>query len=273
MQHLQYLITDMDGVLWHGDTPMPGLVDFFETLHERNIQLMCATNNASKTPEQYVEKLAKFGVAVTPQQIMTSALATAAYVTQHYPASASIYCIGGDGLRQALQQKGLHLLERNDDHTAAELVVVGLHTGVTYEDFAIATLHIRRGATFIGCNPDTTFPSERGLLPGNGSLLALLTAATDQKPVIIGKPHPPMFLACLHQWGPQATGQNSAMLGDRIGTDIVGAHQVGLQTILVLSGVSTAAELAQSNTRPDYVFSDISALRQALQTSPLSTNV
>ncbi|MBK8433322.1 MAG: HAD-IIA family hydrolase [Chloroflexi bacterium] len=264
LSDLRYLISDMDGVLWRGETAVPHLPTFFQTLDAHHIQFVLATNNASKTPAQYVAKLAKFGIAVQPHQIMTSALATAGYLASHAP-HAKIYMVGGDGLREALTAEGLTILPRTERDDTADVVVVGLTAEVTYTDMANATIHIRRGARFIGCNPDATFPSEYGQLPGNGSLLALIQTATSVTPTVIGKPGPIMFHECLRRLGPSATPANTAMLGDRLNTDILGAQGVGLPTILVLSGVDTAVELALSTHQPDFVFNDVAALADAIR--------
>lgn len=265
INQLKHLILDMDGVLWRGNTPIDGLADFFDTLNHQGIRFMLATNNAGKTPDQYVQKLGGFGVTITAEQVMSSALATASFLSHEYnPAETTVYAVGGDGIRQALREAGFNLLERQDDTTKTDIVTVGLTTDVTYEDFSCATLHIRRGARFIGCNPDATYPSERGLLPGNGSLLALIQTATEQEPTVIGKPGPIMFQECLRRFGDEATGDNTAMVGDRLTTDILGGRNAGLQTILVLTGVSTPADLETSDIQPTYICQDINEIAAML---------
>ena len=196
MEHLKNLIIDMDGVLWHGKRPVPGLPDFFATLHHRQMKFVLATNNASKTPEQYVAKLAGFGVKVEPAQILTSAIATADYLQEEYAVETAVFIIGGDGLHQAIQQRGFHILTTADvmeRGLRAKVVVVGLWREVTYADFAAGTVCINQGARFIGTNPDVNLPSEYGRLPGAGSFLALLEAASGVRPTIIGKPGVIMF--------------------------------------------------------------------------------
>jgi 4-nitrophenyl phosphatase len=266
LTQLRYLISDMDGVLWRGETAVPGLPAFFDQLHAQGIQFILATNNASKTPAQYVAKLARFGVAIQPHHVMTSALATADYLAQHMP-HGRVYMVGGDGLREALQAAHIPLLPRDERSETADAVVVGLTADLTYADMATATIHIRRGARFIGCNPDTTFPSEHGPLPGNGSLLALLQTATGVTPTIIGKPGPLMFHACLHQLGPEANTSNTAMLGDRLNTDIWGAQGIGLPSILVLSGISSLLDVATSDIKPDLIVADLAELTEQLRTT------
>jgi 4-nitrophenyl phosphatase len=252
LRDLRGLIIDMDGVLWRGDDPLPGIRDFFALLRERPIVFRMATNNASKSPSQYVNKLASMGVEAEADEILTSAVVTAQHIAARAP-GASVYAIG-DGMRQAVLDHGLHL-SRGE---AADFVAVGWDPELTYKELAEATLLIHAGAEFIGTNPDRTWPSERGLLPGNGAILAFLQAATDVEPFIIGKPERPMFEAALSAMGTDAA--HTAMLGDRLETDIVGGHQAGLRTIFVLSGVSDEAELAASPVKPDWVFRDVQEL-------------
>ncbi len=256
LRDIRALVIDMDGVLWRGNVPLPGLAEFFALLRRRSISFRLATNNANKTPGQYVHKLASMGVEVAPDYILTSAVVTAQYLAATAP-GASVYVIGGDGLRQAVLDYGLHL--SNGDH--ADFVAVGWDPELTYGQLSEATLLIRAGAKFIGCNPDRTWPGERGLLPGNGATLAFLQASTDVAPLIIGKPERTMFDVALKAMG--ADPAYTAMLGDRLETDIVGGQKAGLRTILVLTGASDEAALAASPVKPDWVFDGIQELAHA----------
>jgi 4-nitrophenyl phosphatase len=261
---IESLILDMDGVLWHGDTPMPGLAEFFATMRDAGIGCVLATNNATKTAAMYTERLAGFGVAMPPEQILTSAEATASYLTGEYDYGAPAYVIGDRGLREAIAARGFRQVtprEVRGGETAA-FVVAGLSRDVTYEDLAMGSVLIRRGAPFIGTNPDVTFPSELGPLPGAGALLALITAATGVEPTIIGKPGPIIFLEAVKRLGSDPA--TVAMVGDRLSTDITGAKAAGLQAILVLSGISTREEAAVALIKPDYIFEDITELAQFL---------
>jgi 4-nitrophenyl phosphatase len=260
LRDIRALIIDMDGVLWRGDDPLPGITDFFSLLKARPIGFRMATNNASKSPRQYVDKLASMGVKVASEDILTSAVATAQYIASIAP-GASVYAIG-DGLRQAVLDCDLHL----SDGEEADFVAVGWDPKLTYKELSEATLLIYAGAKFIGTNPDRTWPSERGLLPGNGAILACLQAATDVEPFIIGKPERTMFDAALSAMGADAA--HTAMLGDRLETDIVGGYKAGLRTIFVLTGASDEAELAASPVKPDWVFRDIQELTQVWSTLP-----
>jgi 4-nitrophenyl phosphatase len=246
----------MDGVLWRGNTPITGLIDFFDLLRERSIAFRLATNNASKTPDQYVQKLAFMGVQVSPEAILTSAIATAQYLADTAP-GATVYMIGEDGLRQALLDHGLRLSDGNH----ADFVVSGWDRGINFDRLAQATLLIRAGARFVGTNPDRTWPGEHGLLPGAGATLAFLEAASGVSPHIIGKPQRAMFDMAVAAMG--ASAAHAAMLGDRLETDIAGGQNAGLHTILVLTGVSDEVALAASEIKPEWVFPSIRELTDA----------
>lgn len=254
------LIIDMDGVLWRGDQPLPGLVEFFAALRRLGIRFILATNNASKSGDEYVAKLMKFGVPIALDEILTSPQATAAYLARHAP-DARVFVIGEPGLAFELRSKGLHVV--NDRPESATHVVVGWDRTLTYDKLAEACLLIRRGATFIGTNPDVTYPSERGIVPGNGATLAALQAATDVAPIIIGKPQPEMMVQAMQRMG--GTPNNTAVVGDRLDTDIRGGLNAGLTTILVLTGVTSREQAESGPIRADYVFEDISAVAEALR--------
>jgi 4-nitrophenyl phosphatase len=255
------LILDMDGVLWHGDAPASGLLELFEALRSLGLDYVLATNNATRSAEQYVEKLAWMGVAVAAERILTSSQATAAYLRERFPAGAAVYPVGEAGLRQALEAAGHRLLKGEGvatDDGLADAVVVGLDRQACYPQLARAAVLIRRGAAFIGTNADLTLPTEGGLLPGAGSLLAFISAASGAEPTIIGKPRPALFEQALVRLGGRPA--DTVMVGDRIATDIVGAASLGMRTILLLSGVSGPEELAASPIKPTWVFAGLPEL-------------
>lgn len=263
---LQHLILDMDGVLWRGETALPGVVDFFATLRRKGIGVVLATNNATKVAVQYKEKLAGLGVDIAADRILTSAEATAGYLSEQYPAGTTAYVVGESGLEVALRNREFNLLQ-SDGYVGqgehADVVVVGFTRHVCYPQLASAAHLVNNGARFVGTNPDVTFPSEWGPLPGAGSLLAFLQAATGQEPLIVGKPNQAIFHEALARLG--GTPQNTAMVGDRLETDIAGAQAAGLRTILLLSGVTGRQELDESDLQPDHVFDDLRALAQYLE--------
>lgn len=253
LRGIRHLIVDMDGVLWRGDEPMPDLQPFFTFLREQGISFTLATNNATRAPEKFVSKLAGFGVDVPVDTILTSALVSAAYLEDVASAGSIVYVIGEEGLQHALTERGFVL-----SHEGAEYVVVGWDRHITWDKLATASLLIHDGAGFIGTNPDVTFPTERGPVPGNGALLAALEASTGVKPIVTGKPERRMYEEALRRM--DATPETTAMIGDRLDTDIAGASRAGLTTVLVLSGIATQDKLAASSIKPDLVCADVGAL-------------
>ena len=255
LHSIHHLIVDMDGVLWRGDEPMPGLQEFFAFLRQHSIDFILATNNSSRLPEQYAAKLARFGVEVTPERVLTSAQATAAYLATIAPPGTRVYPIGEEGVRRALEQHGFVLTDEE-----AAYVVSGWDRQLTWEKLATAALLIHAGAGFIGTNPDSNFPTERGPVPGSGAQLAALETTTSVAPVVVGKPEPWMYEEALQRMGAHA--EATAVIGDRLDTDIAGGVRAGLTTVLLLSGISTQADLAASPVKPDLVCADIGELTQ-----------
>jgi len=253
LRNLEHLIIDMDGVLYRGKEAIPGTGGFLDFLRERGIGFVLATNNSTRTPQQYVDRLADMGVAVRPGEILTSAQATAGYLATIAPPGTRIFVVGMDGLWAALQEAGFELVEDQ-----AEYVVAGMDFTICYERLAQATLQIRAGARFIGTNPDRTFPSERGIVPGAGALMAFLEAATGVTPTIIGKPETALLEQAMARMGAQPA--STGVLGDRLETDILAGRRAGLPTLLVLSGVTDRAALAASELRSDLVFDDVAHL-------------
>jgi 4-nitrophenyl phosphatase len=228
---------------------------FFKFLRQRDIGFTLATNNSSRTPEQYIEKLARFGVEVDSESILTSALVAAAYLATQAQPGTRVYAIGKDGVRRALEQHGFVLSE---DHAA--YVVVGWNTDLIWDELATASLLIHQGAGFIGTNPDVSYPTEQGPVPGNGAQLAALQVATGVAPTVTGKPEPQMYEEALRRMN--ASTETTAVIGDRLDTDLAGGVRLGLTTILVLSGITREADLADSSIKPDVVCADIGELMQ-----------
>jgi len=248
---LRNLVIDMDGVLYRGDEAIAGTRELIHFLRQQGIGFVLATNNATRTPQQFVDKLAGMAVQVHTQEVLTSSVATASYLARIAPPGTEVFVVGMDGLRTALEEAGFRLVE-----DGAEFVVAGMDLRL-----AQASLQIRAGARFIGTNPDITFPSERGILPGAGSLLAFLVAASGVQPIIVGKPGTAMLEQALVRMGAQP--DTTAMLGDRLETDILAGQRAGLHTILVLSGVTDEVILSGSEIQPDLVFNDVAHLYAA----------
>ncbi len=253
---VQAVVMDMDGVLWRGEEAFDGLTPFFDFLHDQAIAFALATNNSTQTVGAYVERLNSLGYRVTPENVVTSAVATAEYIRAHYPADARVHILGETGLVEAMREAGYESVDAD-----ADVVVVGMDRALTYEKLKRATYLIRQGARFIGTNADVTFPMPDGLAPGAGSILAALQASTGQQPLVIGKPEPIMFELTITRLG--APAEKTLMVGDRLETDIVGAQRAGLRTALVWSGVTTPQMLAASGLQPDLVLDDLRALHRA----------
>jgi 4-nitrophenyl phosphatase len=256
LRSLRHVIVDMDGVLYRGSQALPGTNRFIEFLRWKDIGFILATNNSTRTPQQFVDKLAGMGVEIQVSEVLTSAQATAGYLAGIAPPATRVFVVGMEGLRSALTEAGFSLVEED-----AEFVVVGMDFEICYERLAQATLEIRAGARFVGTNPDKTFPSERGIVPGAGSILAFLEAATGVTPIVIGKPGTAMIDQALGRLDAQPAC--TAMLGDRLETDILAGQRAGLFTLLVLSGITTRESLSAAAIQPDLVFEDIGHLGQA----------
>jgi 4-nitrophenyl phosphatase len=253
------VVLDMDGVLYRGKMPLPGVADILAFLDSQGIPYACATNNATLTPQEFTAKLDSMGITMPPERIVTSPVATRRYLQDKAPRATRVYCVGMNGLRSALFDDGYFV----EDDEKPEYVVVGMDFEVTYRQLRRACLHIRAGATFIGTNPDTTFPAEDGIVPGCGALLALLQAGSEQAPYVIGKPGPALFLASISILG--AKPEQTLTIGDRLDTDILGARNAGLASALVLTGVTTPEILKTSSVQPDGVYDDLPALLAAWQ--------
>ena len=250
LSSVKHLIVDMDGVLYRGGERLPGARQFLSYLVETEVPFVLATNNSTLPPQQYVSKLAAMDIEVTEDHIITSALASAVYLERVAGPGARVYAIGEDGLFSALTDRGFLLADQG-----VEYVVVGMDRQLTWDKLRIAALAIRAGATFIGTNPDTTLPTEEGLVPGNGATLPALEAATGVSPLIIGKPQPTLLELALEHMG--VSRQGTAIVGDRLETDILGGKNPVIPTVLFLSGIATREELEDSPYRPDLVFAGL----------------
>ncbi len=261
LKNINALVIDGDGVLWSDKDPLPGLTEFFGFLQKRELPYMLVTNNATKTNDQFVQKLAGFGVTIQPENVLTSSIATAAYMKKEYPPGSKVYVVGQEGLRVAMSEAGYII--QDDASQPVDVVVAGADFTLTYEKLKYAALLIRRGAHFIGTNGDLTFPTPDGLAPGAGSILALLEAATGVKPPTIGKPAPMMFNIALEKMS--VTAAETAMIGDRLDTDILGAQRAGLKTIMVTTGVDSKETCQEKDIWPNVIFSGIAELTKIWQ--------
>jgi 4-nitrophenyl phosphatase len=260
MKDIQGIILDLDGVLWRDREPIGDLQQIFFRLQALNLRVMLATNNATRAPAQYVEKLHGFGVEISERQIVNSAIAAARLLAQRFPQGGPLYVIGETGIRTTVQAHGFTLVEDFSREITPLAVVVSMDREVTYQKLRAATLFVRAGAAFYATNTDRTFPTPLGLVPGAGAIVAAVSTATDQHPIVAGKPHPVMIQICLEQMGLHPT--QVLVVGDRLETDIAGGQAAGCHTALVLSGVSTRAQAESWQPPVDVIASDLTALLQ-----------
>ncbi len=254
LAQIAHLILDMDGVLYRGSEPMPRLGELFAFLRERAIPFMLVTNNATKTPGERSRQLAAMGARVLPSEILTSGQGVARYLLKKYPAGTRVHVFGMSALRRALTEEGFVLADED-----VKVVVASVDRDLNFEKVKVASRLIRNGAFFVATNLDPNIPSEEGLVPGTGAMVAMLAAASGVSPIYIGKPEPILYEIAMAQMGaPPAT---TAAVGDRVVTDIVGGKRAGLTTICVLSGVSDRAEAEAAGT--DFIFEDIGCLLDA----------
>jgi 4-nitrophenyl phosphatase len=257
LPHVRALILDIDGVIWKGNQPIGDLQVIFKRIRNRGYRLVLATNNSTRTVEQYLDEFINFGVDLDPWQIISSGEVAAHYLSQLYPNGGNVFVVGENGLMHTLEHYGFH-----NSIQSVLAVVSGLDRYFSYEKLSQAALLIRSGVQFIGTNPDKSLPTPQGLVPGAGSILACLEAATDIKPRIMGKPSPDIYRFALERLG--TSPSETIAIGDRIDTDIVGAQAMGLQTALVLSGVTTVSEAEAWPSKINYIAQDLSTLLEVI---------
>ena len=259
---LRGVLIDLDGVVYTGHVPIPGAGGFLAEARRRGLRFLLVTNNSTTAPEQVAARLKGMDIDVDPREVLTSSMAAVDYVRLHAAPGARMRIIGEDGLRQAAVDMGYEIVE--DGEAQADWVLAGLDRSFTYAKLAAATRDIRGGARFVATNVDALLPVEGGaFLPGAGTMVAAIRTATGVDPVVIGKPEPALFEQGLRRLGGLAPAE-AAMIGDRLDTDIVGGQRVGLRTIMVLSGVSTASEAAAAQPPPDAVLPDLASVAQLL---------
>lgn len=268
LTNVHALIIDMDGVLWEGNRALAGLTEFFQCLRKQSLPFILATNNASLTQDQYIDKLKLMGVSASHKEILTSSMATAHYLAEQVSQNASppsAYVIGEEGLRQPLIQQGFRLIESFDPDAPADFVICGLDRQLTWDKLADASLHLHAGAQFIATNADTSLPTERGPVVGNGAILAALQATTQVSPIVMGKPEPIMYQQAMKILG--VAPEKTIAIGDRLNTDILGAVNTNIRSIMVLTGISQEKDIQSVDYQPTWVMSDIQEVTEALVTA------
>jgi NagD protein len=249
-------LIDMDGVIVREEQPIDGSAEFLARLRARSTPFLVLTNNSIYTPRDLAARLRGSGIEVGEDNIWTSALATARFLDDQRP-GGSAFTIGEAGLTTALYQVGYTQTERDPDY-----VVLGETRTYSFERITQAIRLIEGGARFIATNPDPTGPSPNGSLPATGSVAALISRATGVAPYFVGKPNPLMIRTALNRL--DAHSETTAMVGDRMDTDVVAGLEAGLHTVLVLSGVSDAAEAARHPYVPSQVVDSVADLLDSL---------
>jgi NagD protein len=252
-------LIDMDGVMYRGNQPIPGAIEFVRRLLDDQIPFLFLTNNSQRTKRDVVAKLHRMGIPVTEKHVFTSAIATAQYLASQTPRGTA-FVIGEGGLTNALHEYDFSIVDNDPDY-----VVVGEGRTMTLELIEKAVKLIGRGAKLIATNMDPSCPTEGGVRPGCGAIVAMLEAATGKKAFSLGKPSPVMFRAARKELGLRTA--ETIMIGDTMETDILGATQMGYFSVLVLSGGTRKDELSNFSYRPDLVVSSVADL---LETEALS---
>jgi len=246
-------ICDMDGVIYHGDRLLDGVKEFVDWLYATDKRFLFLTNSSERSPRELVQKLARLGISVEPEHFYTSALATASFLATQRP-GATVYAIGEHGLINALYDRGLSMNDRNPDY-----VVVGETRTYSYEKIEKAVQLVLGGARLIGCNPDLTGPAESGIVPATGALVAPIELATGRKAYFVGKPNPLMMRHALHQLG--CRREETAIVGDRMDTDIIAGIESEIETVLVLSGVTRREDLSTFPYSPHHVLKNVGEIK------------
>ncbi|UBH11535.1 TIGR01457 family HAD-type hydrolase [Macrococcus armenti] len=245
MKKYRGYLLDLDGTMYAGTRVIEGAKEFIEYLSNHNLPYLFVTNNASKRPDEVAEKLTQMGFVATADNVVTSAMATASYIAAESP-GATVYVIGGTGIRQALMDE--ELVIKDSEHV--DYVVIGLDVDINYEKLSTACLAVRNGAKFISTNPDTSIPTERGFLPGNGALTSVITVSTGVQPKFIGKPMETIMNKAVDII--KLPKEEIVMIGDLYMTDIMSGINAGIDTLHVQTGVSTYEQVMAEQVPPTY---------------------
>jgi|KBSSwiStaDraftv2_1062776.scaffolds.fasta_scaffold80494_3 phosphoglycolate/pyridoxal phosphate phosphatase family enzyme len=267
---LRLVIFDLDGVIYRGRQAVPGAADLVAALRQEGLLVRFATNNSMATRALYVPRLVEMGIPAEADEIVTSTSATIDHLRAHLPEVSRVMAVGADGMLDELRAAGFEAMAAADSVDAAydggplaadyDAVIAGLDPSFDFRRLAAATTAIRAGARFIATNADLRYPTPTGFLPGAGSIVAALRAASGSEPLVIGKPEPGIFTAILERAGVAA--DQAVAIGDNPDADMVAARRAGMRSILVLTGVADAAMAASldGERRPDHVADDPEAV-------------
>jgi 4-nitrophenyl phosphatase len=265
MKKIKSLIFDMDGVLWKDENPLVDLEHVFKTINDHKINYAFATNNSTKTPEEYHQKLLKLGIPNDPDQIITSSIVVLAQMLKKFPDGGPVFILGENGLVEPLLQAGFY---HNEESVLA--VVGGMDRQVNYDKFKKAILFLQKDVEFFFTNSDTTFPTPQGKIPGAGSILRTLEVGSGRNAIIAGKPKPAMFEKALEILN--SSPENTLVIGDRLETDILGGLNAQCLTALVLSGISKKSEIDEKNIHPHLINNNIEELVEFLEKNMWTIN-
>ena len=257
LKKVKHFLIDMDGTVYLGPHAIEGAAEFIETLRAQGRSFLFFTNNPTKDASAYAAKLAKMGINVTPADVLTSGEATARFLAAETP-HRKVFAVGTPSFEEELRRAGLTLVEED-----AEAVVLAFDTTLTYAKLERACLLLRAGVPYYATNPDRLCPTEYGYIPDCGATAALLEAATGRLPKYIGKPNAEMIRMGLEKLGAQA--EHTAMVGDRLYTDMEMAFRAGTVSVLVLSGETKRDDLAAAPRQPDFVFKSVAEITRALR--------
>jgi 4-nitrophenyl phosphatase len=255
--HIKALILDMDGVLWKADAPIGDLPAIFKRIGERGLKYVFATNNGTKTPEEYQQKLAELGVEIDAAQMVTSAMGVAFMLAKKFPKGTRVFVIGEEGVRASLRTQGFKVLTV-EEAAQAQVFVMGIDRKITFQKMMEATLLVRAGIPFYATNADKTFPTPRGEIPGAGAWISVIVTATGVEPIVAGKPSPYLMELSLEKLG--TSKAETLVVGDRLDTDIAAGQAAGCPTALVLSGISQKAAASVWMPRIDLIADDLASL-------------
>jgi|Deesub1362B_J571_1020462.scaffolds.fasta_scaffold00041_58 4-nitrophenyl phosphatase len=260
------LVFDIDGVIYRGNEFIPGAPEVLKELSETH-EIFLLTNNSTRHREDYIHKFIEKGIKIEKTRVFTSASVTAEFILEEFGVK-KIFPVGERGLIKELKEAGHEILNVDAKPSDIEAVVVGMDRGINYEKISLAARAVRRGAMFIATNQDVTFPSQRGLEPGSGSVLASIEAASGRKAdIVVGKPSPLMLSFVKKKVGSKA--EEILLIGDRLDTDVASGRALKLKTALVLTGITRKEdlELLPLEDRPDFVFKSLKDLSEFLRVS------
>ena len=256
LPNIKGLIIDMDGVLWRDSQPIGDLPAIFDRIRESGFKMILATNNSTRTIDEYLNRFEGFGVTLEASQVITSGQAVGMYLKDRYPDGANVYVVGQPGLKKTISSYSFNVVDEEVQDVQA--VVASMDFSLTYDKIKHASLLIQDGSGFIGTNPDPTLPTPSGFIPGSGTVIGAIEIASGTKAKIIGKPQPTLYEMALERLGLKP--EETLAIGDRLDTDIAGAQAAGIHTALVLTGASTLQEAQQFEPQPEIIIQDLQEL-------------